>query len=485
MDVEILSRMQFAFTVMFHYIFPPLSIGLGLVLVLMEFMYLRTGEVLYHNMARYWTKIFALTFAIGVASGIVMEFQFGTNWATYSRFVGDVFGSPLAAEGIFAFFLESGFLAVLLFGWDKVGPKMHFFSTLMVCLGSHFSAIWIVVANSWMQTPAGYQFEYAPPGTEPVFLPAETEITAEMLPHTRAVIDSFWELVFNPSTVERLTHVVIGAWLAGAFLVLSVSAWYLLKKRHQRFATTSIKFGMAFAVFSALLQLWSGHDSAQQVAEEQPAKLAAMEGIFETTTHAPLDLIGWVDEENESKWSIAVPGMLSWLAWGDFSAEVVGLDQIPREDWPPVNRVYVSFHVMVAIGMALIAIALFGCFLWWRGKLFDVDKPVSKWYLRLLVPAVLLPMIANQLGWLTAEFGRQPWVVWHMLRTEDALSKTVPANHVLASLIGFMLVYALLLAVFIYLLNKKIQTGPSDVEESSELPEKWRDILKHKGLAET
>lgn len=484
MDVEILARVQFAFTIMFHYIFPPLSIGLGVVLVMMEGMYLKTKEVRFHNMTRFWTKIFALTFAIGVASGIVMEFEFGTNWATYSRYVGDVFGSPLAAEGIFAFFLESGFLAVLLFGWDKVGPKMHFFSTLMVALGSHFSAVWIVVANSWMQTPAGYQFEYQPPGQEAQYLPAGTEITDAMMPHTRAVITDFWELVFNPSSMDRLIHVTLGAWLAGAFLVLSVSAWYLLKNRHSRFARTSIKFGLGFATIAMLLQLVSGDFSARGVAKNQPPKLAAMEGIFKTQTNAPLGLIGWVDEETETRYALEIPGLLSFLVHHDFEGEIIGLEEYPKEDWPPVNRVYQMYHLMIGIGMILLAIVLTGCFLWWRGRLFDTQWWLSKWYLRLLVPAVLLPMIANQAGWLTAEFGRQPWVVWEMLRTSDALSKAVTANQVLASLIGFFIVYLLLLALFLYLLNKKIQTGPSDVEESSALPQRWQDALSHKGMAD-
>src|SRR5579863_2732496 len=225
MDVLTLARVQFAFTIAFHYIFPPLSIGLGVVLVVIEALWLWKLTPLYHQMARFWTRVFALTFAIGVATGIVMEFEFGTNWATYSRYVGDVFGSALAAEGIFAFFLESGFLAVLLFGWDKVGRKMHFFATCMVCLGAHFSAIWIVVANSWMQTPAGFR------------------IVGEGM-KARAEITNFWEMVFNPSSMDRLFHTLCGAWQAGAFLVISVSAWYLLKRKYDAFARASLRIGL-------------------------------------------------------------------------------------------------------------------------------------------------------------------------------------------------------------------------------------------------
>src|SRR5512136_509346 len=269
MDVLLLSRAQFAFTTAFHYIYPPLSIGLGVMLVIMEAVWLATGKGVYHQMARFWTRVFALTFAIGVATGIVMEFEFGTNWAAYSRFVGDVFGSALAAEGIFAFFLESGFLALLLFGWDRISRKLHFFSTCMVCLGAHFSAIWIVVANSWMQTPAGYHI-----------------VVHDGVP--RAEITNFWQLVFNPSSVDRLTHTVCGAWQAGAFLVVSVSAWYLLKKRHVEFARASLRVGLTFGLAASLLQIVSGHFSAEGVARNQPAKLAAFEGLYQTQTHAPL-----------------------------------------------------------------------------------------------------------------------------------------------------------------------------------------------------
>ena len=226
MDVTLLSRIQFAMTIAFHYIYPPLSIGLGVVLVVMEGLYLKTRLPIYQQMTRFWVRVFGLTFALGVATGIVMEFEFGTNWASYSRFVGDVFGSALAAEGIFAFFLESGFLALLLFGWDKVGPRWHFFATLMVCLGAHFSAIWIIVANSWMQTPAGFRLAAHGLGT-------------------RAEVTDFWAMVFNPSTVERLTHTVLGAWQAGAFLVVSVSAYYLLKGKFEEFARRSLRVGVA------------------------------------------------------------------------------------------------------------------------------------------------------------------------------------------------------------------------------------------------
>lgn len=438
MDVLTLSRIQFGATIAFHYIYPPLSIGLGVMLVLMETAWLRTGNNLYHQMARFWTRVFALTFAIGVATGIVMEFEFGTNWATYSRFVGDVFGSALAAEGIFAFFLESGFLAVLLFGWDKVGRKMHFFSTCMVCLGAHFSAVWIIVANSWMQTPAGYH------------------IVGEGM-KARAEITNFWELVFNPSSMERLAHTVCGAWCAGAFLVVSVSAWYFLKSKHVEFARQSLKFGLLVALGASLLQGATGHISAQGVAKNQPAKLAAFEGLYNTTSNAPLTVIGMVDEKNERVVGLAIPGLLSFLAHDDFHAPVTGLKEFPPEDRPPVQASFMFFHGMVGLGCAMILVAGLGFFYFRKGTLQE-----RRWLLWILIFSVLLPQFANQFGWFAAEVGRQPWLVYGVMRTPEGLSAVVKKEAVLASLIMFTFIYFLLFAVFIYLLNDKIQHGPHE-----------------------
>jgi len=440
MDVLTLSRIQFTLTISFHYIYPPLSIGLGVLLVIMEGLWLKTHKPIYHQMARFWTKVFALTFAIGVATGIVMEFEFGTNWATYSRYVGDVFGSALAAEGIFAFFLESGFLALLLFGWDKVGRKLHFFATGMVCLGAHFSAIWIVVANSWMQTPAGFH------------------IVGDGM-KARAEITDFWAMVFNPSSMDRLFHTLCGAWQAGAFLVVSVSAWYLLKSKHQEFARASLRLGLIAGLAASLLQLVSGHRSAQGVAKNQPVKLAAFEGLYETTTNAPLTLFGWVNQKNEEVIGPAIPGMLSFLAHNNASKPVTGLREAAPDpkDRPPVNFTFQMFHLMVAIGFSMIAMAALGFLYFWRGSLFE-----KRWMLWLLVLSVLGPQIANQAGWFAAEVGRQPWIVQGLLRTSEGLSAVVTANMVISSIILFGAVYVLLFAVFIYLLNDKIQHGPDE-----------------------
>mgnify|MGYP006286521427 CR=1 FL=1 len=445
MDVEILSRIQFAFTVAFHYIFPPLSIGLGLIMVIMEGSYLRTGNKEYETMARFWTRIFALTFGIGVASGIVMEFEFGTNWAKYSRYVGDVFGSALAAEGIFAFALESGFLGVLLFGWNKVKPKVHFIATLGVFIGSVFSAVWIVVANSWQQTPAGYH------------------IVGEGM-DARAEITDFWAMVFNPSSVDRLLHVWLGAFLAGAFLVISVSAYYLLRDRYVVLSQKALKIALVVATTAALLQLVSGHQSAHGVAENQPAKLAAFEGHYPENAPGDLYLIGWVDKETQTVKGIKLPGGLSFLVHWNFTTPIKGLNAFPEDEQPgAVNAIFQFYHIMVAIGLLLILITLYGTIQWWRGKIFK-----QRWYLWVLVFAVFLPQISNQLGWFAAEMGRQPWVVYGHLRTADALSESVVASEVLFSLIFFAFIYLLLFLLFIYLLDKKIKKGPydeSDIED--------------------
>ncbi|MCX7718767.1 MAG: cytochrome ubiquinol oxidase subunit I [Candidatus Sumerlaeaceae bacterium] len=441
LDPVFLARLQFAFTVMFHYLFPPLTIGLGAVMVITESAYMLTKNPLYETSAKFWTKIFAVTFAMGVASGIVMEFQFGTNWATYSRFVGDVFGSALAAEGVFAFFLESGFLAVLVFGWDRVSPRVHFFSTIMVFLGSVFSAVWIVVANSWQQTPAGFHLVQ----------------TADGL--TRAEITDFWAMVFNPSSMLRLSHVLVGSFILGAFFVMSVTAFYILRGKHLEFAKRSFTFALVFAVIVSIGQLLVGHEHAQQVAETQPAKLAAYEGLYQTPEGgAPLTLFGVPnDKEQRLDYAIAIPGLLSFLVHGDFNTPVPGLDQTKPEDRPPVALPFYSYHIMVGLGMFFIGITLLALMLLPRGRLFE-----QRWLLWIFVFAVIGPYLANHLGWVAAEVGRQPWSVYGLLRTADSVSKSVTAPEILTSLIMFGFIYSLLFAVWVFVLNDKIQKGPDE-----------------------
>jgi cytochrome d ubiquinol oxidase subunit I len=437
MDTEILARIQFAFTVAYHYIYPPLSIGLGLLMVIFEGLYLRTGNKHYEVLTRFWLKIFAITFGIGVATGIIMEFEFGTNWSVYSKYVGDIFGSALAAEGLFAFGLESTFLGILIFGWNRVSPKVHFISTIGVFLGSMFSAVWIVVANSWQQTPAGYH------------------IVGEGL-NARAEVTDFWEMVFNPSSVDRIIHTWQGAFLAGAFLVLSVHAYYLLRGRYVELSKKAFKIALIVATVFSLTQLISGHSSADGVAKNQPAKLAAMEGHYNSSSPADLYLIGWVDQVNKEVIGLKIPGGLSFLVYQDFNKSVTGLDAFPKEDQPSqVNAVFQFYHIMISIGMFFIGLTLYALFMWWRGKLFE-----KKWLLRIFAFSVILPQIANQSGWFAAEMGRQPWVVYGHLRTSEAFSQEVSANQILFSLILFFVVYTLLFLLFLYSMNKKIKQGP-------------------------
>lgn len=441
-EAELLARIQFAITAGFHFLYPPMSIGLGLLLVFMEWRFIKTKDELYKKMVRFWTKVFALTFAVGVATGVVMEFEFGTNWATYSRYVGDIFGSPLAAEALFAFFLESVFLGVLLFGWNRVSPKMHFVSTICVAAGATMSAFWIIVANSWMQTPAGFE------------IVTENGIT-------RSVITDFWAMVFNPSTIDRFTHVISAAWLTGAFLVLSVSAWYLLKKKHLEFAKSSMRFALGLVVFASLFQLFTGHNSAIGVAQNQPAKLAAFEGHFQT---APADmyLFGVVDTQNKKVDGLAVPNMLSWMVYFDPNKPVVGLNDFPPTDQPPVQLTFQAYHVMISIGMLMILMALIGLYQWRRGRLFE-----TRWLLWAFVPSFALPHIANLTGWIAAEVGRQPWAVQGILRTSDAISKVVTPGQIIFSMIMFTTIYLILGALFVFLLVRKIKHGPDEPASQS------------------
>ena len=503
-DIVTLSRIQFALTIMFHYLFPPLTIGMGIVLVYLGAMFLKTGDPAYRQAQKFWTKLFGLNFAIGVASGIVMEFQFGTNWASYSRFVGDVFGSALAAEGIFAFFLESGFLAVLIFGWDRVSKGMHFFATCMVAMGSIFSSVWIVVANSWQQTPAGSQIvpmmrQVLDKEGHPIrdesgdFLMEQWIIDG--IPVMRAEVTDFWAMVFNPSSVHRLTHVLLGCFVMGAFFVLSISAWYILKNRHVDFAKRSFAGTLILATISSCLIAVSGHKQAQNVYVYQPAKIATFEGHFDSEGPADLTLFGIPNPENESiDFQVSIPGGLSFLLYDDFtfSKPVIGLDQIAPKDRPPMWIPFIAWRVMIGVGTFFIALTVYSCVCLWRGTLFD-----KRWLMWAYVFSVILTVFANQFGWIAAEVGRQPWIVHPSivkdsdgeivldengyiqyekttvtlpdesvyqriagLRTDDGVSQAVKAEQVAASIVMFLVIYLLLGSVWIFVLNKKIQKGP-------------------------
>ena len=438
MDPVFLARIQFAITIGFHFIFPPLSIGMGWLIFYFMNRYRRTGDLQYKRHAKFWLKLFTITFAVGVATGITMEFQFGMNWAKYSRFVGDIFGAPLAAEGIFSFFLESTFLGVLIFGWKRFSTRTMWLASLLVAAGATLSAFWIIVANSWMQTPAGYA-----------------------IINGKAVLTDFWAAVFNPSTIPRYLHAVNACLVTGTFFMLGVSAWYLRKKRHVEFARKSLKVALVFGFIVALAQVPIGHGHAVQVAKNQPVKLAAFEGLFETQKSAPLLLFGYPDaEKRKVNMAVKIPGMLSFLVSGSTDTVIKGLNDFPKKDWPPLVITFVSFHMMFLLGMYFIGLTAFGMFLLWRKKLYQ-----NKFFLWLALLSTPLPIIANELGWMAAEVGRQPWVVYNIFRTSDAISTTVPAGQILFSIIMFSIIYMLLFAVWLFLITRQIRLGPEPVVE--------------------
>lgn len=451
MNVEILSRIQFAFTITFHYIYPPLSIGLSLALILMEGMFLKTKNPLWEKLVKFWLKVFAMTFALGVATGIPMMFSLGTNWARYSRFVSDVSGSIIGAEGMFAFLIEAGFLGVLLFGWNKVSPKVHFLSTILVSLGAHFSAIWIVSFNSWMQTPAGYKLTTLADGTEV------------------AEVAKWGEVFFNPSNLSHITHVLLGAWMAGSFLIISVAAYYLLKKRHQPFAISSMKVGVLIAATTTLLQLVSADNLARKVARYNPEKFAAFEGVYKTEPHTPAYVLGWVDSEKKQVHGLSIPGLLSFMTYRNTETPVRGLDQFPEDQQPNVPVVFQLYHLMIMMWGAMVAAAAIAAYYWWKKNW--AMRPI---FLKYLTLTAIFPQIANIAGWYSACMGRQPYVVYKLLKTKDAFSPIISSGQVLGSLIMFVIMYLLFFVLFLVLLDKKIKNGPDYEEE--ELP--YRDIYK-------
>ena len=489
MDTEILSRIQFALTAGFHFLFPPVSIGFAVFLALVELAYLKTGDKKFLAAAKFFAKLFAMIFAVGVVTGIILVFQFGTNWPVYSKFVGDVFGSPLAIEAVFAFFMESTFLAVVLFGWDRVGRKAHFFATVMVCIGSHLSAVWIIAANSFMQTPDGYALvaEKQNAGGSKIVeeLPKGYVPTPAEVANTRAQITDFCAMALNKSTLDRLSHTVAAAWLSGGFLALGVCSFYVLRRRREsEFAVPCGKIALAFSAVAAVAMYATGHHSASKLAVNQPEKLAAFEGHYETSERAPLYIFGIVDEKNKTVRGLKVDGFFSLLAFGDLSAEVKGLNELPSDEfimkaesikpsasaaaeaararpkyWAPVQFCFQSFRIMVYLGCAIGALSAFGCLLWARGRLFDPDSKFSRLFMVCAMPSFALPLIASQAGWAAAEVGRQPWIVWHLLRTSDAVSTNASAGEILFSILLFTSLFAAVSSVFCAAFARKIRIG--------------------------
>jgi cytochrome d ubiquinol oxidase subunit I len=436
MDAVFLARIQFALTVMFHFLFPPITIGLAALLSLIEIARHRTGRAVYERASDFWLRIFAVNFVVGVASGIVMEFQFGTNWSGYSRYVGDVFGAPLAAEGVFAFFLESGFVGLLLLGRKRISSGLRLFSTLMVAVGSTLSAFWILVANSWMQTPAGFAIEGG-----------------------RARLTDFWAAVLNPSSLPRFFHTVASCWATGSFLMAGIAGYYFLKGRRSEVARLSLRLGAVGACVSTLLVFASGDRHARQVAHTQEAKFAAMEGVYSTTPGAPLILFSLPPTQQGPRHGpeLVITNLTSMLAFGNFQAPVGGLQEFPPQDWPPVAITFLSFHNMVIVGNLMLLVSLAGVLLLWRGKL-----EAAGWWHRAILWSIPLPMIAIQLGWTTAEVGRQPWIVYGLLRTRDAASVVVRPPEILFSIALFSVIYLALGVLWLHLLRKKVLEGPAE-----------------------
>lgn len=450
-DVALLSRIQFALTVAYHFIFVPLSIGLGLILAIFATKYHRSRSEADGNAMRFWVRIFTATFAIGVATGITMEFSFGTNWADYSRFVGDIFGAPLAAEALFAFFLESVFLGVLLFGRNKVSSLFYTVSAWLVWAGSCLSALWILIANSWMQTPAG------------------AELAAD---GSKAVITDFLAAAFNPSTLPRYTHVVVALLIMGAFASLAIGAWYLLRDKHADFAMKTIRVGAVVGIVASCALIITAHSSAVEVSQEQPTKLAMMEGMYDDEV-PPLYAFGWVDEENQQVITpFSIPGGTSFLATGTWDAQYQGLNSLAQTEKYgdmdvadlPVNLVFQSYHLMVAMyGLIMITAILAVVFSLRGGRIRSM-----RWLQKLLLVSPLFPFVAIQVGWITAEVGRQPWVVYPStsgpdgvsLLTNNAISQSVSAPELLLTLALFAAVYVFLFIGWARVISRFIERGP-------------------------
>lgn len=437
-DAALVARWQFAFTIMFHYLFPVLTIGLGVLIAVLKTLELRTGNALYGSGARFWARIFAITFATGVVTGIPLEFQFGTNWARFSHFSGPVVGQTLFMEGVFAFFAESSFLGLFLFGERRVSRGLHWLAAVMVALGAVVSAFFIVATNAWMQHP-----------------------TAFRIVDGRAELTSLWGLLTNPYLRWQYPHVVSGAMIVGATMMAGIGAYYLLSRQHEAIARLFVKTGVvAGLIFSVTSLFPTGSFQGETIARVQPAKMAAMEGLFVSQARAGMAILGMPDtERGELMDPVVVPGVLSYLIYGDFRARVVGLNDIPKDRHPPVEIVYYAYHIMVGLGTMFIAMFALTGGLLWRGRLFQ-----SRGGLWLLMLAIPFPYIANHAGWVVAEVGRQPWVVYGIMRTANANSVNVSAGMTWFTLFGFMGLYTLVGLLYLFLFARIVQRGPDEGE---------------------
>jgi cytochrome d ubiquinol oxidase subunit I len=436
-------RLHFAFTITFHYLFPQLTMGLALLLVILKTMALRTGDEHYNRAARFWAKIFGVNFAIGVVTGIPMEFQFGTNWAEFSKAAGGVIGQTLAMEGVFSFFLESSFLGLFLFGEKRLGRIGHWVAAVLVFLGSWLSGYLIVATDAWMQYPVGYR----------------------LLPDGQIALASFWQLLLNPWALGQYAHNMLGAVQTGCFVMAAVGAFYLLTRRDIVYGRTFVHLGVVVGVIAAVMQMVpTGDIQGVMIAKHQPVTLAAMEGLFVSQEGAPLAILGQPNvEKRKLDNPLEVPSMLSFLTYREWSAHVKGLDAFPQTDWPDtIELLYYSYHIMVGLGTIFIAVMGLAVLLLWRKKLFE-----SRWMLWLLMLCAPLPYIANTAGWMTAELGRQPWLIYGLMRTDHGASPRVDAGSAWFTLIGFMGMYTMLAMLWLFLIFHEIEHGPEPDSGSS------------------
>ena len=433
-DPVLLARLQFAFTIVFHIIFPSFTIGLSAWLATLGGLWLYTGEDRFQLLMRFWVKIFAVSFAMGVVSGIVLSYQFGTNWSRFSAFAGDVIGPLLGYEVLAAFFLEATFLGILLFGFNKVPPWLYVLSAAVVAFGTMSSAFWILSANSWMQTPAGYAIQNG------VAVPVD-----------------WLKVIFNPSFPYRFAHMLNAAYLTTAFVVLGVGARFLLEKRHLREGRTMLRMGIGLAAILAPLQLFIGDQHGLNTLEHQPIKVAAMEGHWDGSKPGELVLFAWPDEKNETnRYSIAIPNAGSLVLTHSWNGLYPGLKSVPPDQRPPLLPVFFSFRIMVGLGFYMIAAALFGALLWWRGTLFE-----TRWFLRIVANTWWAGFVAVIAGWVVTESGRQPWLIYNVMRTADGVSP-VPGATVLGTLALFIVAYGIVFSFGIYYMNRLIKQGPDD-----------------------
>jgi len=446
MEVLEIARWQFGLTTVYHFFFSPLTMGLAVLVAILQSFYYRTGNLDYKRLTKFFGKLFLIIFALGVVTGIVLEFQFGMAWAQYSRFVGDIFGIPLAIEALMAFFLESTFIAVWWFGWNRLPKNIHLLTIWLVAIGSNLSALWIIIANAWMQSPLGY-----------------------VINEGRAELSDFLAIMLNDQMLIMAQHTIIGAFVTGGLFMLGISAWHMLRKHQVEVFGKSARIALVFAGIAALLSATTGHKHAQHTVKHQPMKLAAMEALWETEQPAGFSVFATINQkERTSQREIKIPYLLTVLSYNNTTSEVKGLNELEAmyitkhgegDYLPPVATIYWSFRLMVGLGMLFILFTLFGLVLWWRDKL-----EVSRKYLRFATIVMFLPLVANSLGWIVAEMGRQPWIVQDLMLTRDGVSPNVTAGSMLLTTIGFVFIYSILAGVAVFLIHKYAKPGVDETD---------------------